>query len=268
METPTRSAVGALIVNADDWGRDAETTDRTLDCVRRGSVSSVSAMVFMADSDRAADIARSEGVDAGLHLNLSTPFTGQHCPARLVEHHRAAAAYLQHRAARMVYNPWLARSFEYVVAAQREEFVRLYGAEPQRVDGHHHMHLSANVLLAGLLPRGAIARRHFSYESGEKPFRNAIFRQFTNALLPRRHRVTDHFFSLPPFEPTSRLQRIFGLAQQFVVEVETHPVHPREYQLLAGGEIFRLTGGPIARGFTVPHFRCRGRRHNSSAVVR
>ena len=47
-----------LIINADDWGRDNETTDRSLDCVLRGSVSSVSAMMFMEDSERAAGIAR------------------------------------------------------------------------------------------------------------------------------------------------------------------------------------------------------------------
>ncbi len=37
---------GVLIVNADDWGRDYENTERTLECIHRGSVSSVSAMVF------------------------------------------------------------------------------------------------------------------------------------------------------------------------------------------------------------------------------
>jgi chitin disaccharide deacetylase len=252
METPNREAGGALIVNADDWGRDAETTERTLDCLRRRTVSSVSAMVFMADSERAADIARAEGVDAGLHLNLSTPFSGDHRRPQLEKHHRAVAAYLQHPAARMIYNPWLARSFDYVVAAQREEFVRLYGAEPARVDGHHHMHLSANVLIRRLLPAGSLVRRHFSYEPQEKALRNRVFRQFTNAMLGRRHRLVDYFFSLPPFEPPGRLERIFELARQFVVEVETHPVNPREYRSLTGGEIVRMAGGPIARGFLAP----------------
>ncbi|MGH9355586.1 MAG: hypothetical protein ACRD10_05595, partial [Terriglobia bacterium] len=49
---------GGLIVNADDWGRYHETTGRTLDCIDRGAVSSVRAMVFMQDSERAAAIAR------------------------------------------------------------------------------------------------------------------------------------------------------------------------------------------------------------------
>ncbi|MDR3735988.1 MAG: ChbG/HpnK family deacetylase, partial [Acidobacteriaceae bacterium] len=61
----------AVIVNADDWGRDAATTLRTLGCVLCGAVSSVSAMVFMENSEQAAQLARKHAVDAGLHLNFT-----------------------------------------------------------------------------------------------------------------------------------------------------------------------------------------------------
>ena len=74
---------GFLIVNADDWGRDAETTDRIFECVVPGAVSSVSAMVFMQDSERAAGIAREHGIEAGLHLNFTTPFSAPGTPAPL-----------------------------------------------------------------------------------------------------------------------------------------------------------------------------------------
>jgi hypothetical protein len=118
------------------------------------------------------------------------------------------------------------------------------------------MHLSANVLLHGLLPLGTIVRRHFSEESGEKPLRNRLFRKFTDVLLARRHRLVDFFFSLPPFQPPARLERIFSLACQFVVETETHPANPEEYRFLTGGEVFRRAGDVlIARGFVVPPHR-------------
>src|SRR5579862_5616853 len=71
---------GSIIINADDWGRDRVTTDRILDCVDHGTVSSVSAMVFMEDSERSAVLARRSGIDAGLHLNLTTPLSASHCP--------------------------------------------------------------------------------------------------------------------------------------------------------------------------------------------
>src|ERR1051326_6627341 len=77
---------GSLVINADDWGRDLENTSRTLDCIRRGSVSSVSAMVFMEDSERAAEIAQERKVDAGLHLNFTTAFSAPGVPRKLADH--------------------------------------------------------------------------------------------------------------------------------------------------------------------------------------
>ncbi|PYU29138.1 MAG: hypothetical protein DMG32_00740 [Acidobacteria bacterium] len=245
---------GLLIVNADDWGRDPYTTDRILDCSARGVVSSVSAMVFMEDSERAAAMAVQLGIDAGLHLNFTTEFSSPHCPARLIEHQRKLARYLsRHPFARAVFHPGLVRSFEYVVAAQIDEFCRLYKKSPARLDGHHHMHLCTNVLFGSFLPKGTIVRRHFSYERGEKTVRNRIFRKFTSVMLLRRHRIVDFFFSLPPLEPANRLQWIFSLARQSVVEIETHPVNPDEYRFLMEGEILRLTIGlPITSGFVAP----------------
>ena len=232
---------GLLIVNADDWGRDRETTERTRECLDRGVVSSVSAMVFMEDSERAAAIACGRGIDAGLHLNLTTPFSTPACAAQLVERQGELARHLmRHRLAPVVFHPGLVRSFEYVVAAQRDEFSRLYGAEPERVDGHHHMHLCANVLLGGLLPRGAIVRRNFSFQPEEKSFCNRFYRSVVDRMLARRHRVVDFFFSLAPLEPRGRVQRVFSLARESAVEVETHPINPEEYDFLTSGEIFRL----------------------------
>jgi predicted glycoside hydrolase/deacetylase ChbG (UPF0249 family) len=238
---PTQT--GALIINADDWGRSRETTDRIFDCFRAQAMSSVSAMVFMEDSERSAQMALEHGIDAGLHLNFTGPYTGPNCSPQLLEHQRSVAKYLMRNPlARGLFNPWLARSFEYLVAAQIEEYVRLFGEEPKRLDGHHHMHLSANVLFGGLLPPGKIVRRHFSYESGEKVARNRVFRWFTDSRLKGRFRFADFLFTLPPLDPPARLQKIFSLAGRSFVEVETHPVNPDEFRFLTAGEIFRWTG--------------------------
>jgi predicted glycoside hydrolase/deacetylase ChbG (UPF0249 family) len=200
-------------------------------------------MIFMKDSERAASVAREHGIDAGLHLNFTTAFSSENCPASLLEHQQKLAAFLsRHPISRMVFHPGLVHSFEYVVSAQRAEFVRLYGVEAERFDGHHHMHLCANVLLGKLLPSGTRVRRHFSYEPREKAVRNYVFRKFTDAVLVRRHRIVDYFFSLPPMNPSGRLQRILALARHSLVELETHPVNPEEYRFLAHGEICRLRG--------------------------
>jgi hypothetical protein len=253
---------GFLIINADDWGRDAHTTGRILDCVRLKAVSAVSAMVFMEDSDRAAAIALEGTIDAGLHLNFTSPFTAKGCPAELADHQRRITAYLRrHRLAQLVFNPFLVKSFEYVVAAQIDEFRRLYGADPARLDGHHHMHLCANVLLQRLLPPGTVVRRNFSFQPGEKSTVNIAYRRFVDGRLIRRHRVVDFLFSLAPLVPPDRVRRIFSLAREHVIEVETHPVQPEEYRFLVEGEMFRRLGAvSIAPPASVPSgtLHCRG----------
>lgn len=237
------SQAAALIINADDWGRDHENTERIRECVLRGTISSVSAMVFMKDSERAAAIAQEKGIDAGLHLNFTTPFSAVNCPALLAEHQRKIAAYLwRHRFARAVYHPGLARSFEYVFASQVDQFNHLYQRAPNRLDGHHHMHLCANVLFGKLLPRGTIVRRNFSYLRREKSLINRLYRRTLDQFLGRRHRVVDFFFALTPLEPVARLKRIFSLCSQFVVELETHPVEPEEYRFLTSEEAFTQIG--------------------------
>ena len=129
------AARGLLIVNADDWGRDVETTNRILDCVAPGGVSAVSAMVFMEDSERAAALAREHRIDAGLHLNLTTSFSAKALPGGLLERQRVVSRYLRsHRLAPYLFNPRLTRAFAYLVSAQLDEFRRLYGAEPARID--------------------------------------------------------------------------------------------------------------------------------------
>lgn len=241
---------GCLIVNADDWGRDAHTTTCILDCVKRKAVSAVSAMVFMDDSERAAMLALEHAIDAGLHLNLTAAFTGS-CSPTLAEHQRRVAAYLRRpRMAYAVFNPTLTGSFEYVVAAQLEEFQRLFGAAPQRVDGHHHAHLCANVLLTRLVPSGTLMRRSFSFEPGQ-PVLNRTYRRIVDGFLERRYRTVDGLFSLAPVNSPSRLERIRSLAQSAVIEVETHPTQADEYAFLTGDGITRWTRGIRAGSFAM-----------------
>jgi hypothetical protein len=210
-------------------------------------------MMFMEDSERAAAIARERGVDAGLHLNFTIPFSGPGTPVAVVEHQQRLSRYLRrHRLAQAVFHPGLANSFEYVVRSQLQEFERLYGAQPDRVDGHHHMHLCANVVLQHLLPSGTVVRRNFSFEPGEKSFLNRVYRQAVDRILRRRHHLTDFFFSLSPLVPPSRLQKILSLSKAFTVEVETHPIKPDEFCFLAGGAISRAAEDfPIAPGFAL-----------------
>ncbi|MBI3475563.1 MAG: ChbG/HpnK family deacetylase [Acidobacteria bacterium] len=260
---------GFLVLNADDWGRDANTTDRILECFLGGVLSSTSAMVFMEDSERAAGLARERDLETGLHVNLTSPFTADGASPRLQEHLLRVQRYLKgHRFAQVVYHPGLASSFQYVVKSQIEEYERLYGAGPKRLDGHHHMHLCANVLLGRLLPAGALVRPSFSFYAGEKGAGNRVYRALVNGLLARRNRSADYFFSLPPLEPAERIHRIFALAKTATVEVETHPVNPQEYRFLLGGGIQEfLKNVKIARGFVAQAAVGVARRSSTSGLA-
>jgi hypothetical protein len=234
------SQQGIVIVNADDWGRDRQTTDKTFECIQAKSVSSVSAMVFMEDSERAAAIACDRGIDVGLHLNFTTPFSAHYSTPALRDHQRKLLkCLLRSRMSQAMFHPTLIQSFEYAVKAQIEEFWRIYGYVPERFDGHHHMHLCPNVVLKGLLPTGTIVRRNFSFKPGEKSMANRWYRLVVDGVLARRHRLTDLFFSLTPLVPVRRLENICRLGQRYIIEVETHPVNPVEYKFLSDCMLLR-----------------------------
>jgi len=242
-----------LIVNADDWGRDQKTTDCILDCIHCGTVSSVSAMVFMADSGRAAGLAQEHQIDAGLHLNLTLRFSDAKVPEQLLHHQTRIPHFLRgHRLSQVVFHPGLISSFDYLVAAQCDQFASLYGHEPSRIDGHHHMHLCANVLFGGLIPTGTMVRRNFSFGPGEKGLANRRYREAIDWVLGRRHLLTDYFFSIQPLATSGRLEQIIELSRHYAVELETHPNDPAEYAFLTGPGIQKFAESSImARRFTV-----------------
>jgi hypothetical protein len=233
-----------LIINADDWGRNRKATDGSLSCFRNGRVTSVSAMVFMEDSERAADLARAGGIDAGLHLNFTISFTGVVRDSALVEHHQRIAGFLRpQRLRRLVYHPALRADFDYAYHRQVEEFERLYGNPPSRIDGHHHMHLCANMLIDRVIPRGLQVRRNHSFFAGERTIFNLYYRKAVDAWLCRRHRCTDYFFRLLPLTPRGRIRRIVELAGSSIVEVAVHPDGKEEYRYLMGEEYGKLIHG-------------------------
>jgi len=240
----------AVIVNADDWGRDVKTTATAFDCLMRGAVSSVSAMVFMQDSERAADLSKQHGIDAGLHLNLTTPFSSRQCPDRMRSQLEKVAGFLRsHRLAQALFHPGLVASFDYLVRMQLEEFELIYGVQPKRVDGHHHMHLSENVLRQKLIPENIIVRRNFSFARGENGWLNRLYRRRQDRALARRYCIADFFFSLRPMD-TARMANILNLGNRFDVEIVTHPFNREEYEFLMGGGLPRcLEGVGIGRGY-------------------
>jgi hypothetical protein len=237
-----------LIVNADDWGRNRDATDRSLECHRNGRITTVSAMVFMDDSERAADLARANGLDVGLHLNFTTPFSGTVRDGMLMAGHRRVVRFLRpQKLIRLVYHPALRGDFKYAYRRQVEEYERLYGSPPSRIDGHHHMHLCANMLIDRIIPAGLRVRRNLSSFVGERSVFNRTYRKVVDTWLVRRYRCTDYVFRLPPIAMGRGMKRIANIACASVVELAVHPESAGEYDFLMGHEYPDCIAG-VARG--------------------
>ena len=95
-----------LIITADDYGKNRNTTDNILECFARERITSASAMVFMEDSERAASLALRNSLEVGLHLNFTLPFSASNIPPKLREHQNRLVSYLtKHKMFQVIYNP-------------------------------------------------------------------------------------------------------------------------------------------------------------------
>lgn len=231
------NAKAMLRINADDFGRSVAETDAALRCYRAARLTSVSAMVFMANSERAADLAKENELDAGLHLNFTEQFTAGSIAPRLAKYHGEIAGFLRRsRYSQLLYNPALRSEFAYSCEAQMEEFTRLFGRGPSRIDGHHHMHLCANVLMSNLIPAGVRVRRNFSFWPGEKSWLNRKYRILVDRWLARKYQLTDYFFDLTQCIQDNKLDRVVALARSSNVELMTHPIVRTEADYLLSNE--------------------------------
>lgn len=230
-----------IIVNADDWGKTRTDTDSALFCYNKGRITSVSAMVFMEDSRRAAELAKKTGIDVGLHLNLTQRFSKKISDNLLQKYHNDILNYLTlNKYVFLFYNPFLDQQFRYLYQAQLHEFLRLYEKPPSHINGHHHMHLCANMLLRGIIPKNEKVRRNFSFWLGEKCILNITYRRIIDKWLSARYFITDYFFALSGLIETDHMSHAFELAKNSTVEIEAHPADSRDHAFLMSDEYLAM----------------------------
>jgi chitin disaccharide deacetylase len=228
-----------VIVNADDWGYDRVSTDRALECLQAGRITSASAMVHMADSERAAAIG-SDIPALGLHLNLTEPYAAGTASEPVRERQRAAAGYFTRwRGMRWLYNPLIRSAVRGAVQDQLEAFQELYGRPPSHVDSHHHVHVSPNVLFDGGIPAGMRVRRSYTFLPGQKGSVNLAVRRAMNGFLVRRYTTTDYFFDVTA---AADLRELPDLPAS-TVELMAHPAWEEEYEFLTGDGWGKLLSG-------------------------
>lgn len=224
-----------LIINADDFGQTRVATDRIIAVYRQGAVTSTSTMVFMEDSERAAELAKETGIDTGLHLNFTQRFTRQGRTPRAVEQQEQIVRFLKgNKFANLFYHPGLRRQFRSVFQMQLEEFWRLFGRGPSHFDGHHHMHLCANMLFDQIIPAGEKVRRSLCFFPRQKGWLNCGYRWMVAKWIRRRYESTDYLFTLPDCIRSDGFEQIVALARRANVELETHPEELAESEWLLG----------------------------------
>lgn len=232
-----------LIVNADDWGMNKKATDTILKLYKMGCITSATAMVFMKDTERSANLAISNRINTGLHLNFTMKYetTGTNKLSKLFDYQMQIAGFLlKNKYYRLIYNPFLRKQFDYVFKAQFEEYLRVFDKPPTHIDGHRHMHLCMNVILDKLIPTGCKIRRNFSFSSEDGVgFINRFSRKVVDSLLMRNYKSTDYFFSLAPIDK-GRIRKIIEKAKKLNVELMVHPVRSEEYEYLTKSDYKEL----------------------------
>ncbi|MFP4162738.1 MAG: ChbG/HpnK family deacetylase [Chitinispirillaceae bacterium] len=232
-----------LVINADDWGASLKISSRIEECIRAGVVDTVSAMVFMTDSQRASEVSCAMGIEAGLHINFTTPFDCRHVSDRLIASQQRIISYLKgSKAAQFLYNPLLNRDFDYVFKAQYDEYYRLFNNAPPRMDGHNHMHLCANMLIGNFIPHRIKVRRNNYFRRGEKNVMNRTYRTLVDFLLEKRYVCTDYFLHIQQFvaqredEREEALSRLEEMSKKANVELLLHPHQKADYEFAMSGE--------------------------------
>lgn len=230
-----------LIITADDYGKSRPATDSILECQAKARLTTASAMVFMEDSARAAALSLETGMEVGLHLNFTQPFTAGGIDDRLRTHQDRVVAYLtKHKLSQVIYNPFLSDSFLYSFSAQKDEFQRRYGRLPDLYNGHHHVHLCANTLLGGMIPKGARVRRTFTFRRHEQNTANFLYRKYLDSYVSRRFISTDCFFNINPLHNLERIGMIINRAFKENIEILAHPEKKEETEFLLSDKYHRL----------------------------
>jgi predicted glycoside hydrolase/deacetylase ChbG (UPF0249 family) len=232
-----------LIVNADDFGYNKAATDPIAETFKAGLITSTTAMVYMQDSDRAAEIAREISLPVGLHVNFTEPFDDRGVPRGIRERHLATVRKFGgpsfvFRSRRWLYDPRLQEAVDDCVAAQLERFEELYGGPPTHVDGHMHVHVCPNVGLSKRFAPGTKMRNSL----GKRPPANGPMSHLITArqrILLRHRLSTRCFLNITDMHPdfvAGGPAALLGMAKETSVEVMAHPGFAHELTILVSPE--------------------------------
>jgi predicted glycoside hydrolase/deacetylase ChbG (UPF0249 family) len=206
--------------------------------MRVRSVTSATAMMFMADSRRAASLSRATRQEVGLHINLSQPYTADDVPDSVAERQTTVTRHFhgstRRRIRQWVYDPLLRANVEAVIADQLDEFQAQFGTSPTHIDGHQHVQVCPNVAFARTIPVGTKTRSGMlRYPLHRTPL--GVARALRHRAIASRLEPLPSFFPIRLVHPHyggSGLGQALSLARRSPVEIMVHPGSDDEFELL------------------------------------
>jgi chitin disaccharide deacetylase len=223
-----------LIINADDFGRNAQASNNIIECFKMGGITCTSIMVFMNDSRRAAESASKCDIDIGLHINFTEEYTGTNVPGDVQERHNRVRGYLlKSKWASIIYNPFIRKDICDCFNDQCIEYNRIIGRMPYRYDGHHHVHLCSNMIIDHVIPYGACVRRSFTFKKKEKSVLNRFYRRIVDWRIQNKYICCDEYYALSGSNDNYlAIRNYIQNASIKNIELSTHPEIAEQFNYL------------------------------------
>lgn len=201
-----------LIINADDFGMSVGTTYGILSAMERGIVSSTTFMVNGLATELAASIAKRNGLNVGLHFNISLfrPLTD--CPS-LTE----GGEFVKPK--NLCGKRYDEKEIRKELQAQFDKFCQLMGKLPTHIDSHLYTHQK--------IAEVAKTVKAFAEEK-QLPVRDCATANFPKVKFVDLFKITQNSFSAAE-EKLSEV--ILSQKSETVAEIMVHPAFADDFLL-------------------------------------
>lgn len=226
-----------IIINADDFGHDAETNARIIDCFGRGLISSATVMVNMPGFFEVRDwyAAQSNKPKLGIHLNLDEG------PALSEEfRNNYSTTQLFYNGNFLSCNSRYLHVIKYELRAQIERFLSS-GMVLSHIDSHHHLHthwpiakIVVSLAQEYRIPNIRMAQNILSPSGAHKKLYRFLLNRF---LFQRKLNPRVKLFSYLKVFMEKRPQ-----ISNEMIELMAHPGESSEYEMLLGQDYAKFLG--------------------------
>lgn len=105
------------------------------------------------------------------------------------------------------------------------------------------------MLASNIIPKGTRLRGTFTFDAGEKPLFNLLYRHILDIWISRRFISPGSFYSIVAVQNHKRLQNIINSAVKKTIEIEVHPENDEEIEFLLSDRYKNLIDSVHTGGF-------------------